>query len=147
MTSSERPPDSLLKKEAPPAVLRGGGENSVNTLEASGALNYRVWDSSRALEGNSWKALRAFPGVFPEFLTKSPSRTGAWATKVSSESLSYHSDIIGERREGLKQWSITQLRVGFIAFGGSDASGAGNHLSRSELHGSLGVKSDRLWIR
>ena len=42
MTSSERPsPEPILKKEASPAVL--GGENSGNTLEASNALNYRVW--------------------------------------------------------------------------------------------------------
>ena len=62
MTSSERPsPEPLLKKEASPAIL--GGENSGNALEASHALNYRVWGIpailSRGIPGN---ALRAFPG-------------------------------------------------------------------------------------
>ena len=64
MTSSERPsPEPILKKEASPAVL--GGENSGSALEASNALNYRVWGIpavlSREISGN---ALRAFPGSF-----------------------------------------------------------------------------------
>ena len=67
MTGSERPsPEPLLKKEASPAVL--GGENSGNALEASSALNYRVWGIpavlSRGIPGN---ALRAFPGSFRKF--------------------------------------------------------------------------------
>ena len=67
MTGSERPsPEPLPKKEASPAVL--GGENSGNALEASNALNYRVWGIpavlSRGIPGN---ALRAFPGSFRNF--------------------------------------------------------------------------------
>ena len=67
MTSSERPsPEPIPKKEASPAVL--GGENSGNALEASNALNYRVWGIpavlSRGIPGN---ALRAFPGSFRNF--------------------------------------------------------------------------------
>ena len=67
MTSSERPsPEPLLKKEASPAVL-GGREFWIHALEASNALNYRVWGIpavlSRGIPGN---ALRAFSGVFPE---------------------------------------------------------------------------------
>ena len=68
MTSSERPsPEPILEKEASPAVL-GGGENSGNALEASNALNYRVWGIpavlSREIPGN---ALRAFPGSFRNY--------------------------------------------------------------------------------
>ena len=67
MTGSERPsPEPILKKEASPAVL--GGENSGNALEASNALNYRVWGIPavlpREIPGN---ALRAFPGSFRNF--------------------------------------------------------------------------------
>ena len=65
MTGSERPsPESLLKKEASPAV-QGGREFWIHALEASNALNYRVWGIpavlSRGIPGN---ALRAFPGSF-----------------------------------------------------------------------------------
>ena len=68
MPSSERPsPEPILKKEASPAVL-GGGENSGNALEASNALNYRVWGIRAVLlkeiPGN---ALRAFPSSFRSF--------------------------------------------------------------------------------
>ena len=68
MTSSERPsPEPLLKKEAPPAVL-GGGDNSGNALEASNALNYRVWGIPAVLStGIPGKALRAFPVSFWKF--------------------------------------------------------------------------------
>ena len=67
MTDSERPsPEPLLKKEAPPAVL--GGENSGNALEASNALNYRIWGIPAVLStGIPGKALRAFPGSFRNF--------------------------------------------------------------------------------
>ena len=65
MTGSGRPsPEPLLKKEAPPAVL-GGGDNSGNALEASNALNYRVWGIPAVLStGIPGNALRAFPGSF-----------------------------------------------------------------------------------
>ena len=68
MGSSERPSlEPILKKEASPAVL-GGGENSGNALEASNALNYRIWGIpavlSRGIPGN---ALRAFPGSVRNF--------------------------------------------------------------------------------
>ena len=68
MTSSERPsPEPILKKEASPAVL-GGGENSGNALEASNALNYRVWGIPAVLlRENPGNALRAFPGSFRNF--------------------------------------------------------------------------------
>ena len=67
MTSSERPsPEPIPEKEASPAVL--GGDNYGNALEASNALNYRVWGIpavlSREIPGN---ALRAFPGSFRNF--------------------------------------------------------------------------------
>ena len=85
LTGSERPsPEPLLKKEASPAVL-GGGENSRNALEASNALNYRVWGIPAVLpRGIPGNALRAFPGSFRNFsgisknLPESPSRTGVW---------------------------------------------------------------------
>ena len=78
MTSSERPaPEPILKKEASPAVL--GGENSGNAVEASNALNYRVWGIpavlSREIPGN---ALRAFPGSFRNFFRKVPAVLGVW---------------------------------------------------------------------
>ena len=68
MTGSERPsPDQLLKKEASPAVLRGG-ENSGNALEPSNALNCRARGISAILSrGIPGKALRAFPGFFRKF--------------------------------------------------------------------------------
>ena len=60
-----------------------GGDNSGNALEASNALNYRIWGIpavlSRGIPGN---ALRAFPGSFRNFsgfLPESPSRTGGMA--------------------------------------------------------------------
>ena len=70
---------TLLKKEAARAVLRG--ENSGNALEASKALNFRVWGIpavlSRGLPGN---ALRAFPGsFFCGISPENPSRTGGMA--------------------------------------------------------------------
>ena len=79
MTGSGRPsPEPLLKKAAPPAVL--GGDNSGNALEASNALNYRVWGIPAVLStGIPGNALRAFPGSFPEFLLESASRTGGVA--------------------------------------------------------------------
>ena len=68
MTSSERPsPEPILKKEASPAVP-GGRENSGNALDASNALNYRVWGIpavlSTEIPGN---ALRAVPVSFRNF--------------------------------------------------------------------------------
>ena len=68
MTGSGRPsPEPLLKKEASPAVL-GGGDNSGNALEASNALNYRVWGIPAVLStGIPGNALRAFPGSFRNF--------------------------------------------------------------------------------
>ena len=67
MTGSERPsPEPLLKKEASPAVL--GGKEFGNALEASNALNCRVWGIPavllREIPGN---ALRAFPGSLRNF--------------------------------------------------------------------------------
>ena len=75
MSSSERASlELILKKEASPAVLRG--ENSEDALEASNALNYRVWEIPAALwRGISGNALRAFPdvsGVFRNFFRKVP---------------------------------------------------------------------------
>ena len=68
VTSSERPcPEPLLKKEASPAVLRGG-DNSENALEVSNALNYRALGIPAVLSrGIPRKALRAFPGSFRNF--------------------------------------------------------------------------------
>ena len=67
MTSSDRPsPEPILKKETSPAVL--GGEHSGNALEASNALNYRVWGIPAVLlRGIPGNALRAFPGSFRNF--------------------------------------------------------------------------------
>ena len=85
MTGSERPsPEPLLKKEAPPAVL--GGENSGNALEASNALNYRVWGiPGRTLEGNSRKRSESVSGVFPEsfrnLFRRVPAVLGVWPNK------------------------------------------------------------------
>ena len=80
--SSERAsPEPILKREAFPAAL--GGENSGNALEASNALNYRVWGHpSRTLEGNSRKRSESVSGVFPEFFQKFfrevPAVLGVW---------------------------------------------------------------------
>ena len=79
MTSSERPsPEPFLKKEASPAVL--GGEKSGNALDASNALNDRVWGIpavlSRGIPGNALRAFLGLSGIFPEFLPESPSRIG-----------------------------------------------------------------------
>ena len=87
MTSSEMPsPEPVLKKEASPAVL--GGENSGNALEASNALNYRVWGIpavlSREIPGN---ALRAFPEFFRNFFRKVPAVLGVWPTDLISKLL------------------------------------------------------------
>ena len=47
MTSSERPsPELLLKLEGCPQP-NWGGENSGNALDASNALNYRIWRRNR----------------------------------------------------------------------------------------------------
>ena len=63
MTSSERPSlEPILKKEASPAELRG--ENSGNALEASNALNYRIWGVPTVL---SRRNSQGVSGVFPEF--------------------------------------------------------------------------------
>ena len=72
MTGFERPsPETLLKKEAWPAVL--GGENSENALELSNALNYRAWGIPAVLsKGTPGKALRASPGSFRIFLAFPP---------------------------------------------------------------------------
>ena len=55
------------------------GENSGNALEASNAMNYRVWGIpavlSRKIPGN---ALRAFPGSFRNFFRKVPAVLGVW---------------------------------------------------------------------
>ena len=86
MTGSERPsPEPLLKKEASPAAL--GGENSGNALEASNALNSRVWgDPSRTLEGNSTKRSESVSGnsleFFQNFFRKVPAVLGASPTAV-----------------------------------------------------------------
>ena len=46
----------------------GGGDNSGNALEASNALNYRVWGIPAVLStGIPGNALRAFPGSFRNF--------------------------------------------------------------------------------
>ena len=65
MTGSGRPsPEPLLKKRSVPSRT-GGGENSGNALEASNALNYRVWGIPAVLStGIPGNALRAFPGSF-----------------------------------------------------------------------------------
>ena len=66
-----------------------GGENSGNALEASNALNYRVWGIPAVLStGIPGNALRAFPEEIPEFLPEIPSRTGGVAHR--RQSLSGH---------------------------------------------------------
>ena len=67
MTGSEKPSsEPFLKKEASPAVL--GGDNSGSALEASNALNYKVWGIPAVLStGIPGKALRAFPVSFRNF--------------------------------------------------------------------------------
>ena len=68
MTGSERPsPEPLLKKKRRPQPY-WGGDNSGNALEASNALNYRVWAIPAVLStGIPGKALRAFPVSFRNF--------------------------------------------------------------------------------
>ena len=85
MTGSERPsPEPILKKEASPAVL-GGGENSGNALEASNALNYRVWGIPAVLStGIPGNALRAFPGSFRNFFRKVPAVLGVWPIETAA---------------------------------------------------------------
>ena len=81
LPSSERPPvllgipwpalkrplrNQFWKKERPQGYW--GGENSGNALEASNALNYRVWGTPAVLStGIPGNALRAFPGSFRNF--------------------------------------------------------------------------------
>ena len=67
MTGSGRPsPEPLLKKKRPQPYW--GGDNSGNALEASNALNYRVWGIPAVLStGIPGNALRAFPGSFRNF--------------------------------------------------------------------------------
>ena len=85
MTSSERPSLEPLLKKKRPQPHRGGGENSGNALEASDALNYRVWGvSSRTLERNYRKSSESISGIFPEFfpsfLREVPSLLGVCPT-------------------------------------------------------------------
>ena len=67
MTGSERPSlEPLLKKEASQPHWRG--QNSGNALEASNALNYRVWGIPAVLpRGIPGNALRTFLGSFWNF--------------------------------------------------------------------------------
>ena len=62
-----------------------GGENSGNALEASNALNYRVWGIpavlSREIPGN---ALKAFPGSFRNFFRKVPAVLGATMAQLQA---------------------------------------------------------------
>ena len=54
------------KRSAPSRT--GGGDNSGNALEASNALNYRVWGTPAVLStGIPGDALRAFPGSLRNF--------------------------------------------------------------------------------
>ena len=68
-----------------------GGVKSGNALEASNALNYRVWGIpavlSTGIPGNALRAFPGFSGIFPEFLPESPSRTGGMAQTCHDISL------------------------------------------------------------
>ena len=68
MTGSDRPsPEPRLWKKKRPQPY-WGGDNSGNALEASNALNYRVWGIPAVLStGIPGNALRAFPGSFRNF--------------------------------------------------------------------------------
>ena len=62
----------------------GGEENSGNALEASDALNYRVWRIPAVLStGIPGNALRAFPGSFRNFFRKVPAVLGVRPIKGS----------------------------------------------------------------
>ena len=64
----------------------GGGREFWNALEASNALNYRVWGiqpySRGEFQGTLWERFRVLSGIFLEFLPKSPSRAGGVAQKA-----------------------------------------------------------------
>ena len=67
MAGSERPsPEPLLKKRGVPSRT-GGGENSGNALEASNALNERVWgipaELSTGIPGNALRARLGLSGI------------------------------------------------------------------------------------
>ena len=64
-----------------------GGDNSGNALEASNALNYRVWGIPAVLStGIPGNALRAFPGSFRKFFRnfcrKVPAVLGVYTTNL-----------------------------------------------------------------
>ena len=85
MTGFGRPsPEPLLKKEGVPSRT-GGERNSGNALEASNALNCRVWAIPAVLsKGNSRKRSESVSGVFPEFFRnffrKVRAVLGVWPT-------------------------------------------------------------------
>ena len=65
MTGSERPsPEPIPKKEASPAVL--GGEHSGKALEASNALNYRVFAKLHGKLPFGQCKLRLEPSIKPD---------------------------------------------------------------------------------
>ena len=94
-----------------------GGENSGNALDASNALNYRVWGIpavlSREIPGN---ALRAFPEEIPEifrnFFRKVPAVLGVWPRKVLWRVLRWVLWEIGVLREVL--WRVLWNLVGAL---------------------------------
>ena len=68
------------------------GENSGNALEASNALNYRVWGSQPYSWGEFqetlWERFRGLSRILPEFLSERPSRPGGintvWPRKAAT---------------------------------------------------------------
>ena len=71
-------PEPFLKKRRPQPYR--GGESSGNALEASNALDYRVWEIR--FEGNCRKhsesVSRVFPEFFRNFFRKVPAVLGVW---------------------------------------------------------------------
>ena len=106
MTGSGRPsPEPLLKKEAPRAVL--GGENSGNALEASNALNYRVWGIPAVLStGIPGNALRAFPEFFRNFFREAPAVLGVWPTRKPFSYQGVSTRGVRHSPDALRQTSI-----------------------------------------
>ena len=86
-TGSERPsPETLLKKEASPAVP--GGDNSGNAPDASMSWIIGLGGSQPYSRGEFqemlWERFRGLSGIIPEFLPESPSRTGGVAHLLTS---------------------------------------------------------------
>ena len=120
MAGSGRPsPEPLLKKRRPQPYW--GGEHSGNALEASNALNCRVWAIPAVLsKGIPGNALRAFPGSFRSFRNffwQVPAVLGVWA-KLRNERCKPKSEMLGLSQPGR---ALRQFRASMSAYASKPA--------------------------